>query len=263
MNTLSKILEHKKQQVAQRKKECPIRDLTESQFYRDTCRSFSEAIRHGNPGIIAEIKRKSPSQGAINANLDAVALAKIYQTSGAAAISVLTDEHFFGGTSNDLSNVKSNVSIPVLRKDFIVDEYQVFEAKSIGADAILLIAEALEKSHLHELALIASSLGMEVLLEIHTADQLEKFNEEIHVLGVNNRNLKTQEISLKTSVELYPFLPKGITLITESGVQTPTDLISLVDIGYHGALIGTSIVGNCDPGSKLKQFTHLKTNVSC
>jgi indole-3-glycerol phosphate synthase len=258
MNTLSNILEHKKHEIAQRKKERSIRDLEQEAAYHLPRLSLANSVQRSTPGIIAEIKRKSPSRGAINLGLEPVQLAKAYQDARAAGISVLTDFNFFGGTPQDLTRVKSAVTIPVLRKDFILDEYQLFEAKAMGADAVLLIAEALEKSHLHELALIATSLGMEVLMEIHTADQLDKFNEEVALLGVNNRNLKTQTTSLQTSLDLRPFLPKDVVLISESGIQKAEELLPLMAAGYHGALIGTSIVGSEHPSELLREFSQLK-----
>jgi indole-3-glycerol phosphate synthase len=184
--------------------------------------------------------------------LNALDTAIQYEKAGAAGISVLTDHQFFGGTNEDLIVVRENVQLPILRKDFIIDEYQVFEAKSIGADCILLIAEVLEKEHLHELALIATSLGMEVLLEVHSVSALSKLNSEISLLGVNNRNLETQSVSLQNSRDIFPFLPKNIPLISESGMKTQQDLQDMYELGFNGALIGTAIVQSEQPGEFLK-----------
>jgi len=254
MNYLDTILEHKKAAIAQKKLKVKRIELEESIYFKQPTRSLKASILKKGFGVIAEIKRKSPSKGMINANLNTVETAIQYEKFGAAGISVLTDKHFFGGSNEDLMFVRDSVQLPVLRKDFIIDEYQVFEAKSIGADCILLIAEALEKDHLHELALIARSLGMEVLLEIHSTKELTKVNNEISILGVNNRNLETQEVSLMNSHAIFPYLPKDILLITESGIQTTVELQEMYEIGFNGALIGTSIVQNENPGAFLAQL---------
>jgi len=257
MNYLDKIIAHKKAEVAKNKQKVKRKELEETEFFTLPVRSLRESVLSKQFGVIAEIKRKSPSKGIINANLNTMETAVQYEKAGAAGISVLTDNHFFGGTNADLISVRNSVQIPVLRKDFIIDEYQVFEAKSIGADCILLIAEALEKDYLHELALIARSLGMEVLLEIHSASELSKLNTEISLLGVNNRNLTTQEVSLNNSRELFPYLPKDLPLISESGLKTSKDVQEMYEIGFNGALIGTSIVQQEHPGeflTALQQF---------
>jgi indole-3-glycerol phosphate synthase len=175
-----------------------------------------------------------------------------------AGISILTDNKYFGGHYLDLLEVKKEVDTPILRKDFIVDEYQIFESKAMGADCILLIASVLEKQHLKDLALIANSLGLEVLMEIHDHRELEKFNDEISILGVNNRDLKKQVTDLSISETLRPYLPNNITLISESGIKTSKETEHLYNIGFHGALIGESIVGNEDPSAKIESL-QLKT----
>lgn len=258
MNYLDKIIAHKKEEVAQKKKKIKLKDLEESFYFKQSTRSLSASIRSKDFGVIAEIKRKSPSKGVINGSLNTVEMAIQYEKFGAAGISVLTDKHFFGGSNEDLIFVRDSVQLPVLRKEFIIDEFQVFEAKSIGADCILLIAEVLEKAHLHELALIARSLGMEVLLEIHSPNELAKLNDEISLLGVNNRNLETQDITLANSRSIFPYLPKDLPLISESGIQTTEDLQEMYEIGFNGALIGTSIVQNENPGEFLKQLQQFK-----
>lgn len=258
MNYLDKIIAHKREEVAQKKKKMKLKDLEESLYFKRSTRSLQASILSKDFGVIAEIKRKSPSKGVINGNLNIVETAILYEKYGAAGISVLTDKHFFGGSNEDLIFVRDSVQLPVLRKDFIIDEYQVFEAKSIGADCILLIAEVLDKVHLHELALIARSLGMEVLLEIHSANELSKFNDEISLLGVNNRNLENQDVNLTNSRTVFPYLPKNLPLISESGIQTPEDLQEMYEFGFNGALIGTSIVQHKNPGEFLKQLQQFK-----
>lgn len=259
MNILEQIIKQKKSEVAKHKAQFSRRELEEFPHFNRECNSLAQNITKHDFGIIAEIKRKSPSRGNINTNVIPEEIAKNYAASKVAGISVLTDTPYFGGNLKDLENVRTVVTTPLLRKDFIIDEYQLFEAKAYGADAILLIAEALDKKHLHELALIANSLGMEVLMELHNIDQLDKFNEEVSILGVNNRDLKTQVTSIQTSIDLFTYLPKNVVKITESGINDPKELITLNKTGYQGALIGSSIVGNHNPAEKIKQLQEFKT----
>ncbi|PHR44617.1 MAG: indole-3-glycerol phosphate synthase [Fluviicola sp.] len=258
MNILTEIIAHKRQEVEHLKKQVSRKNLEDSEFFKLECNSLSDSIRSKNFGIIAEMKRKSPSAGAIRTDLNPTQLGKRYSDSGVAGISVLTDNKYFGGHYLDLLEVKKEVETPVLRKDFIVDEYQIFESKAMGADCILLIASVLEKQHLKELALIANSLGLEVLMEVHEHSELEKFNDEISILGVNNRDLKKQATDLSISEKLRPYLPNDITLISESGIKTSKETEFLASLGYHGALIGESIVGNKNPSAKIESF-QLKT----
>lgn len=258
MNYLDKIVEHKRNEVRQKRTVINRLELEASPHFKLPTISLRQSIIERRFGIIAEIKRKSPSKGGIQLDLNPKELAKNYEVSGAAGISVLTDQHFFGGSNDDLLAARSASLLPILRKDFIIDEYQIFEAKSIGADCILLIAEVLEKGHLHELALIARSLGMEVLMEIHTEGSLEKLNDEVTLIGVNNRNLATQEIALETSRRIYPFLPQGVPLISESGIHDISDLREIAQIGYQGALIGTSIVAHKEPSTFLSELVDIQ-----
>lgn len=258
MNLLTEIIAHKIQNVDRLKKQISRKNLEDSEFFNVECKSLSESIRAKNFGIIAEMKRKSPSAGAIRPDLQPKVLGKLYEDSGVAGISVLTDNKYFGGHYLDLLEVKKEVETPILRKDFIVDEYQIFESKAMGADCILLIASILEKQHLKELALIANSLGLEVLMEIHEQSELEKFNDEISILGVNNRDLNKQVTDLLTSENLRPYLPNNVTLISESGIKTSLETLYLSSLGYHGALIGESIVGNENPSAKIESL-QLKT----
>jgi len=258
MDILTEIIANKRQEISRLKKQVSRKNLEDSEFFSLECKSLSESIRDKNFGIIAEMKRKSPSAGAIRTDLQPKVLGKRYEDSGVAGISILTDNKYFGGHFLDLMEVKKEVETPILRKDFIVDEYQIFESKAMGADCILLIASVLEKQHLKELALIANSLGLEVLMEIHEQSELEKFNDEISILGVNNRDLKKQVTDLLISENLRPFLPNDITLISESGIKTPLETQYLSSLGYHGALIGESIVGDDNPSAKIESL-QLKT----
>ena len=258
MNYLDQIIEHKRNEVKQKRVAVKRLELESSPYFKLPAYSLRQSLLEKNFGIIAEIKRKSPNKGVIDPDLNPVDLARNYEHSGAAAISVLTDQYFFGGSNDDLLAVRSVSQLPILRKDFIIDEYQIFEAKSIGADCILLIAEVLSKEHLHELALIARSLGMEVLMEIHAEASLEKLNAEVTLIGVNNRNLATQEIALETSRRIFPFLPQGVPLISESGIRGISDLQEIAQIGYQGALIGTSIVAHNKPGAFLSELVNVQ-----
>ena len=190
MGILNEIVKHKKIEVEKNKTEKPVSLLEQSiQMNRDAV-SLSTHVKKGK-GIIAEFKRRSPSKPKINLNADPKIVSKGYASAGASAISVLTDEHYFGGSTHDLLSVRKQIDLPILRKDFIIDPYQILEARSIGADAILLIAEVLTKNQAKQLARYATKLGLEVLMEIHSEDQLSKFNDDIALIGVNNRNLKT------------------------------------------------------------------------
>ncbi|MDX1653452.1 MAG: indole-3-glycerol phosphate synthase TrpC [Brumimicrobium sp.] len=254
MHILNEIIQQKKAAIEKQKNQISRKDLEDMPFFPATCGSLNASIRSCEFGLIAEMKRKSPSAGILHKNLDPSKLASEYEQNGAAGISVLTDHPFFGGTNQDLLSVKQQVKIPVLRKDFIIDEYQVFESKAIGADCILLIASVLDKSHLLELSIIAKALGLEVLMEIHEKEELSKLNNEIDILGVNNRDLKKQRTDLSISEHLRPYLPNEITVISESGIKTTADINFLRNLGYHGALIGESIVGNQNPGDKLRSL---------
>lgn len=254
MDILKEIIENKKLEVAEKKKEKRISILEQSPYFEAAVRSLKQSIEQKEFGIIAEFKRKSPSKGQIIKDLTPLYCAETYQKSGAAGMSILTDFTYFGGKSEDLTKVREETAIPLLRKDFIIDEYQIFEAKALGADCILLIAEALEKRQLHEFTIIAKSLGLEVLMELHTLDQLEKFNEEIDILGVNNRDLKKQQTNIQASLDLYNYLPKEVLKISESGIYTANDIALLAQKGYQGALIGTSILESANTANKLEEL---------
>lgn len=253
MDILQKIIAHKQQEVAEKKRTTRITELEQSPYFQLNCVSLKAHIAQKDFGIIAEFKRKSPTKGLLS-EASPIAMAKTYAQAEVAGMSVLTDFHFFGGTNEDLTSIRKNVNIPLLRKDFIIDEYQLFEAKAIGADCVLLIAEALEKNQLHEFTIIAKSLGLEVLMELHQLEELEKFNAEVDILGVNNRDLKLQKTALSTSLELYNYLPKSVLKISESGIYTAADIALLAEKGYQGALIGTSILESANAMDKIGQL---------
>ena len=251
MDILDKIIAHKKQEVAERKSLFPVKLLEKSIFYETQPLSLKKyLLRDDKTGIIAEIKRKSPSKGMINPYVSVEKTSIGYMQSGASALSVLTDTEFFGGFNEDLKIARKFNFCPILRKDFVIDEYQIFESKSIGADAILLIAAALTKEEVENLAKKAHELGLEVLLEIHNSDELSAINQFVDVVGVNNRNLKTFEVSIETSMNLSQKIPKEFVKISESGISNPEAIIKLREYGFRGFLIGEYFMMDSRPERK-------------
>lgn len=256
MTILDEIIARKKIDVAQAKQNVSIKELEFSPYFNRTCVSAKESIC--NPlksGIIAEHKRKSPSKGIINPNCTVVDVVEGYEQAGASCISVLTDEPYFGGTNSDLLIARNRVKIPLLRKEFIVDEYQIVEAKSIGADFILLIAACLQKHEVQLFATLAKSLGLEILLEVHTKEELDVYCPQIDMVGVNNRNLKDFTVDIARSIELFPFLPKDVVAITESGLHSPEEVITLRKAGFQGFLMGENFMKHEHPGQACKDFS--------
>lgn len=248
MDILQKISNHKITEVDQRRKITPIEALEKSDYFGRASVSLSQHIlRPDQTGVIAEFKKKSPSEGFINRNADVRLITRGYIDAGSSALSILTDAPFFGGSTEDLQLARTVNECPILRKDFIVDEYQIYEAKAIGADAILLIAEILSKIQIKSFTALAHQLNMEVLMEIHSEVQLEKFIDEIDVLGVNNRNLKNFEVSISHSVDMYDQLPANVVKISESGIHHVEEMIELAEVGYDGFLIGTQFMRTKDP----------------
>lgn len=255
MDILNKIIEHKRPQVLEQKEIIPIKLLEKSIYFNTPVVSMKEYLqREDASGIIAEFKRKSPSKGDINKYADVEKVTLGYMQAGASALSVLTDKDFFGGRKTDLKVARKFNLCPILRKDFIFDEYQIIEAKSIGADIILLIAEVLTKNQIDVLSSTAKSLGLEVLLEIHSEEQLDKLNPNIDILGVNNRNLKTFEVSIENSINLSKSLPKDVLRISESGINTPADVNRLKEYGFKGFLIGERFMKTPRPEQACKTF---------
>ncbi len=240
MNLLNKIVQNKKRQVKDLRLKKPIAALTDMEFFESETVSLKQSIIRSS-GVIAEFKRRSPSHG----DFEVPALEKtiqLYSDQRVAGISVLTDETYFGGSALDLLASRKQTQLPILRKDFVIDEYQIFEAKAHGADAILLIAEVLDDYYSEHLAFIAKSIGLEVLTEFHSIDQLSKLNEFVDIIGVNNRNLDTLATSLETSFEFITKLPFDAVKISESGIKSACDIFRLADSGYDGFLIGESIL---------------------
>jgi indole-3-glycerol phosphate synthase len=256
MNILDKIIEHKYKEVAERKSLYPVKLLEQSIFFSSPTVSLKKYVqRKDKSGIIAEIKRKSPSKGIINASVSIERTSIGYMQAGASALSILTDKEFFGGTSDDLTVARKFNFCPILRKDFIIDEYQIIEAKSIGADAILLIAAVLPVNRLNELAQFAKSLGLEVLMEVHTAEELTSNQEaEVELVGANNRDLKTFIVSIDISKKLAPLMPKGKVLVSESGIDSPAAIVELRKYGYEGFLMGETFMKHSRPEQAAKDF---------
>ncbi|MFN6944744.1 MAG: indole-3-glycerol phosphate synthase TrpC [Cytophagaceae bacterium] len=256
MNILDRIVEYKKGIVEKRRQECPVSELEKSNYFNRTTLSLSAFLKDpARNGIIAEFKKKSPSKGIINNTALVQDVAKMYDQNGASAISVLTDEEYFGGSDKDLIEARLTVNCPLLRKDFIIDEYQIIEAKSLGADIILLIAAALTPQRLKELAKFVRYMGMEVLLEVHDEEELkDHINEYVNVVGVNNRNLKSFEVSIETSIRLSSLIPKDFLKVSESGIHDIQTIQKLKEYDFDGFLIGENFMKTQDPGKAFKEF---------
>jgi len=243
-------------EVQSRKSIINIDVLQASDLFRRQSLSLKNSLLAGErTGIIAEFKRKSPSKGIINDRAVATDVAEAYFNNGASAISVLTDEKYFGGINADLTAART-LNIPILRKDFIIDEYQIIEAKSIGADVILLIAANLSPTEVKQFAAVAKNLGLEVLLEIHNEAELEHICDEVDLVGVNNRNLKTFHVDIQTSLNLVTKIPKEKPAISESGISDVETILTLKAAGFKGFLIGENFMKQPDPTIAFAEFTH-------
>ncbi|MEM7575583.1 MAG: indole-3-glycerol phosphate synthase TrpC [Bacteroidota bacterium] len=247
---LDQIIAHKATEVRQAKRKRPLSQVRDSPLYGREGLSLSQALRQSmHFGIIAEFKRKSPSQSDIKLEADPEQIASGYEAAGAAALSVLTDQHFFGAQATDILQARAAVNIPIIRKDFIIDPYQLEEAKALGADAILLIAACLEKQQIHELTQAAHELGLEVLCELHALKEVELLNAQVDIVGVNNRNLKDFSVSISQSIELAKELPADQLRISESGIEDPQTIVRLRRAGFQGFLIGTYFMRQADPAA--------------
>lgn len=256
MNILDRIIAHKRKEVSEKSSLVPVKLLEKSIYFGNKVVSMKKYIsREDKTGIIAEFKRKSPSKGDININASIETVSIGYMQAGASALSILTDQEFFGGKNEDLTLARKFNFCPILRKDFIIEEYQIIEAKSIGADCILLIAAALEPKRLKELAAFARSLGLEVLMEVHDGKELDtNVNEFLDLVGINNRSLKTFEVSLETSFNLVDQIPSEFVKISESGISNPQTLVDLRDAGFDGFLIGENFMKSGRPHQAAYNF---------
>ncbi|HCA08413.1 indole-3-glycerol phosphate synthase TrpC [Chryseobacterium sp.] len=253
MTILDTIIARKKEEIAASKARISIDQLKNSEFFGRKTFSLKESVKNKS-GIIAEFKRQSPSKGIINNQVQPLEVASAYERFGASGISILTDKDFFGGSFDDILNVRNHINIPILRKDFMVDEYQFYEAKSIGADAVLLIAACLSPNQVQEFTELAHELDLEVLLEIHTEEELGHFNANIDLVGINNRNLKDFKVDLQHSVLLKDQLPKDVLSVAESGIYNIEDFKYLKEKGFDGFLMGEYFMKNEDPGNKFSEF---------
>ena len=253
---LKKITEQTKEDLAKRKRKVSLRDFESFEAYEKKRKSFSDALkREGTVSVIAEVKKASPSKGIIRDDFDPLKIAEAYYESGASAISVLTDEPFFKGSLNYLNSISRISPVSLLRKDFLIDPYQVKEARAHGADAVLLIATICEGNQLYELLAATKEFGMQALVECYHEEEIDSLNwDEIEIVGVNNRNLSTFEVDLHRGVDLLQKAPGHVIRVSESGIHKPEDMKILYDNGIHSALIGEHFMRQSDIGKALKGF---------
>lgn len=257
---LQRILRRKAEEISERARDLSLRDLSarvaeQADSPRDFYAALEQKVQARQPAVIAEIKRASPSQGLIRANFDPPAIARSYADHGAACLSVLTDQDFFQGHERYLQQARHAVALPVLRKDFMIDAWQIYESRQIGADCVLLIVAALGDAALMELSQLALELGMEVLVEVHDGEELERaLATPARLIGINNRNLRTFETSLNTTLDLIDQVPRDRLLITESGIHTPDHVGHMIEHGVYGFLVGEAFMRADDPGQKLREL---------
>jgi indole-3-glycerol phosphate synthase len=255
MNILDQIIQSKHKEVNQRKEQFPIKQLEKAEFFERKTIALKNRLRQSKTGIIAEFKRKSPSRGNINAEAQVAEITQGYASSGATAVSILTDMPFFGGENKDLQVARNQLHIPILRKDFTIDEYQIIEAKAMGADLILLIAAVLNPKQIKTFAEFAHLLGLEVLMEVHNRNELENsLNHHLDIVGVNNRNLKTFEVNIEVSKALAEHIPSEFVRVSESGISEVKNIKILQDYGYQGFLIGENFMKSQNPTEACKEF---------
>ena len=258
MTILERILEVKRAEIAAAKLRAPLPELERRAKAAGAPRDFAAALRARNPAVIAEIKKASPSRGVLREQFDPAAIARSYEAAGAACLSVLTDERFFQGAAAHLMAAKGACSLAVLRKDFVVESYQVWESRAMGADCILLIAACLSKDQMRELERLAHELAMAVLVEVHDAGELDAaLALSTPLVGINNRNLKSFETRLETTLELLPRIPRNRMVVTESGILTGDDVARLRNAGVHAFLVGEAFMRAPDPGAALRGLFQL------
>lgn len=255
MNKLEEIIAFKREEVKENKELYPIKLLEKSPYFKTLTVSLHKYIlREDLSGVIAEFKRKSPSRGMINEYADPGITPLEYMQAGASALSVVTDQKFFGGSNQDLSTARRYNYCPILRKDFIIDEYQIIEARSIGADAILLIAEVLSAEELRVLSKTAADLGLEVLFEVHHKESIGKLPADANLIGINNRNLESFEVSIEHGIDLISALPADAVKIAESGIDSAETALKLRQSGFNGFLMGERFMRETNPGKACKLF---------
>ena len=254
MNILEEIIEYKRSEVEDRKLKVSIAELERRPLFSRPVLPLKDfLLDKTRTGIIAEFKRRSPSKGIINPDVDVVEVTRGYAENGASCLSVLTDGHFFGGSDEDLIKARIN-EIPILRKDFVVEEYQLIEAKSIGADVILLIAACLTVAEVKRLANFAKNLGLEVLLELHAEEELEHICDETTIIGINNRNLKTFDVDIERSLRMAERIALPKFKVAESGISSVNDILLFKEHGFHGFLIGENFMKATNPTIAFAEF---------
>ena len=259
MRMLDEILAHKRDEIVQRKGKVSESSFREMAHENPSPGGFRDALQatigRGEPAVIAELKRASPSRGMIREDFDPTAIAGSYQRGGATALSVLTDARYFKGSGVILELARRGSSLPILRKDFILDPYQVYETCAMGASAILLIVAALPDDELRELQQLARSLGLDVLVEVHDGEELDRAASiGADLIGINNRNLQTFDVRLETTIELAPKAPEGTVVVAESGIHAPEDIARIRACGVHAFLIGESLMRAENPGARLAEL---------
>lgn len=247
MNILEEITRHKKQEIEQQSQQVPIPQLEKSSFFQLEPFSMKKALTAKPPGLIAEFKRHSPSKGIINQDARLKNVTRGYMNAGAAGLSILTDHSYFGGNQQDLYTARNLNACPILRKDFIIDEYQIIESKATGADLILLIAAILSRNQIQNFTSVAHNLGMETLLEIHDQEEIDKISPETDIVGINNRNLRNFNVQTETSFHLGAELNETFMTLSESGISDYQTILQLQEAGFNGFLIGETFMKNADP----------------
>jgi indole-3-glycerol phosphate synthase len=254
---LSDIVLHKREEIAAARQLTPEKLLRQQIESASPVRDFRAALSQGQPGLIAEVKKASPSAGIIRTDFAPVEIAQAYQSAGAHCLSVLTDEHFFQGHLDFLRQIRATVSLPVMRKEFILDRYQILEARAAGADCVLLIAECLTADELSDLHNFAGELGMQTLIELYDPENLPQvLATGTRLVGINNRDLRTFETTLEHTFRLMPNIPPDVLLVSESGIRTYSDIQKLLDAGVGGVLVGESLMRQPDIGLAVRQLMH-------
>ena len=253
MSILREIILNKRKEIDFFKKNNPISEIEKSLFFDREVISLKKSLIEKS-GIISEFKRKSPSKPNINLDAEVLTITRGYEISNSSGLSILTDSKYFGGSNEDITLVRNEINIPILRKDFMLDEYQIIESKSLGADIILLIAACLSKEEVQNLSRFAKSFNLQVILEIHSEDELSYICDFIDVVGVNNRNLKKFETDINNSINLADMIPSDFLKISESGISTSKEIFQLKEYGYDGFLIGENFMKNDDPVSACNDF---------
>lgn len=254
---LNEIIEHKRKEIAERKTHTSLREIEERLDRAPKTKDFRTALRAPGISIIAEIKRRSPSRGDILPDVDAVEIAAVYEQAGARAISVLVDKHYFGGSLEDLNKVANHTKLPCLCKEFIIDPYQIYEARTMGADAVLLIVRVLTDDELKSFLQEASNLDMAVLVETHNEEEIKRaLNAGAHILGINNRDLDTLEVDIQTTMQLKNRVPGGNILVSESGIKSRKEVRMLDNSGVDAVLIGDSLLTSNNIREKLESLLH-------